>query len=194
VSVPAKPPVPRLETERLVLRLPAPREAARMAAFALANREHLGRWEPIRAADHFTREAHHAALVRAGRDARAGRHYRWWIFARAEPKVPLGHVGVSNVVRGAFHSAHLGFALAESAVGRGVMHEALVAVVRCAFDTLGLHRLEANHLPENERSARLLARLGFERTGLAPRYLRIAGEWRDHVQTQLLNDTWTPPR
>lgn len=161
-----------------------------MVAFVVENVEHLRPWEPERPPEHFTLETQRSMLSRAAKDARAERHYRWWIFGKDDPKRALGHLGVSNVVRGAFQSAHLGFALGASAVGSGTMHEALVAVVGCAFETLGLHRLEANHLPENDRSARLLARLGFERTGLAPRYLRIAGAWRDHVQTQRIHDAW----
>jgi ribosomal-protein-alanine N-acetyltransferase len=72
------------------------------------------------------------------------------------------------------------------------MREALQAVVAHAFDELRLHRLEANHLPENERSARLLARLGFARIGFAPNDLFIDGAWRDHVLNQLLNPGFDP--
>ena len=57
---------------------------------------------------------------------------------------------------------------------------------RYSFDELGLHRIMANHQPENERSARLLERLGFEREGYARSYLHIAGAWRDHVLTALV--------
>jgi ribosomal-protein-alanine N-acetyltransferase len=67
------------------------------------------------------------------------------------------------------------------------MREALGAAIDHAFGVLQLHRIEANYRPENERSGALLARLGFERIGYAPRYLFIDGEWRDHVQTQRLN-------
>lgn len=190
MSRPDEPPeaVPTLETERLVLRLPTAREARAVLSFVRENEEHLRPFEPVRPAEHFTLAFHRAALARAARDASADRHYRWWLFGKDAPARAIGNVGVSNVARGAFQSAHLGFALAAEAQGKGLMHEALEAVVRCAFGELNLHRLEANHLPDNARSARLLARLGFERIGLAPRYLRIAGQWRDHVQTQRTNE------
>jgi ribosomal-protein-alanine N-acetyltransferase len=67
------------------------------------------------------------------------------------------------------------------------------AIVRGAlqsFDTLGLHRLEAGTLVRNVRSQRVLEKNGFVRFGLAPRFLRIAGQWQDHVLFQLLNDDW----
>lgn len=63
------------------------------------------------------------------------------------------------------------------------MHEALEAGLAWAFGELDLHRVMANHLPRNQRSARLLQRLGFEREGYARDYLRIAGQWEDHVLT-----------
>jgi ribosomal-protein-alanine N-acetyltransferase len=63
------------------------------------------------------------------------------------------------------------------------MDEALAAGLDWAFGELGLHRVMANYLPRNERSGRLLARLGFEREGYAREYLKIAGRWEDHVLT-----------
>jgi ribosomal-protein-alanine N-acetyltransferase len=73
------------------------------------------------------------------------------------------------------------------------MTRAVAVVVEHAFEALGLHRVMANYLPENTRSARLLQRLGFETEGVARRYLLIAGEWRDHVLTARVNDAWALP-
>ena len=67
------------------------------------------------------------------------------------------------------------------------MSETLIAAIGFVFEELDLHRIMANHLPDNERSARLLARLGFEREGFAKSCLKIDGRWRDHVLTSLLN-------
>lgn len=47
----------------------------------------------------------------------------------------------------------------------------------------GLHRIMANYCPENVRSGKLLARLGFEQEGLARDYLYLNGRWRDHILT-----------
>jgi ribosomal-protein-alanine N-acetyltransferase len=96
-------------------------------------------------------------------------------------------------VRGAFHCAHLGFGLDGTLEGRGYMREALEAIIAHAFGSMRLHRIEANHQPQNLRSAALLRRLGFVPTGYARDYLLIAGEWRDHVQTALINPSWRRP-
>ncbi|MGY1621452.1 GNAT family N-acetyltransferase [Geodermatophilus sp. SYSU D00965] len=100
----------------------------------------------------------------------------------------VGRVTVSNVVRGPLQSGNLGYWVAEEAGGRGVATAAAAAMVGIAFGEAGLHRLEAGTLVDNLASQRVLERNGFERIGLARRYLRIAGEWRDHVLFQRLAD------
>ena len=66
------------------------------------------------------------------------------------------------------------------------MTAAVRAVVPFVFDSLELHRLEAACLPSNTASMRLLERVGFKREGLARQYLRINGDWCDHVLYALL--------
>ncbi len=108
--------------------------------------------------------------------------------ARSAPEGDvLGVVNFSNFVWGYFRACHLGFALDERWQGRGVMREALEASIAYVFDELGLHRVMANHLPTNERSARVLRAMGFVPEGYARDYLFIRGAWRDHVLTALTN-------
>jgi len=116
-----------------------------------------------------------------------GRGYRFYGFKDGELVLDLG---LSNVVRGAFQAAHLGYRTAQAHEGQGLMTEALEAVVGYAFDTLNLHRLMANYQPWNVGSGRVLEKVGFEREGLAKDYLFINGQWRDHVLTALVNDNW----
>jgi len=105
----------------------------------------------------------------------------------------MGYVNLSNIVRGAFQACYVGYGLAEESVGRGLMTEALRAVIDFAWGTLKLHRVMANYLPENERSAKVLAGLGFEVEGYAKKYLYIDGRWQDHVLTALTNEKWSAP-
>lgn len=126
-------------------------------------------------------------LVAQRRLWKQGRAYRFYGFAGDELVLDLG---LTNVTRGAFQAAHLGYRTALAHQGQGLMSEAVAAVVGFAFETLDLHRLMANHLPENRASARVLEKCGFRREGLARDYLLIEGEWRDHVLTALTNPGW----
>ena len=101
----------------------------------------------------------------------------------ADEQTILATFTFANVIRGAFQACHLGYGVAAHMQGQGLMREVLEAGIAWAFGELGLHRVMANYLPRNERSAKLLAQLGFEREGYARRYLQIAGVWEDHVLT-----------
>jgi ribosomal-protein-alanine N-acetyltransferase len=101
-----------------------------------------------------------------------------------------GVINVSEIVLGAFCSAYLGYYAFVPYAGHGYMRQGLVEVIRLAFGKLNLHRLEANIQPTNERSIRLVKSLGFEREGYSPRYLKIAGRWRDHERWAVRTETW----
>ena len=95
--------------------------------------------------------------------------------------VLVGQVTVGNVVRGALNAAYVGYWLAESHAGRGIMPTALAMIVDHCFGPVGLHRIEANVRPENDASRRVVAKLGFREEGLRLRYLYIDGAYRDHI-------------
>jgi ribosomal-protein-alanine N-acetyltransferase len=100
-------------------------------------------------------------------------------------------VTVSGIIWGAFKSGYLGYKLDQSAVGRGLMREALAAVIRHLFETAGLHRVEANIMPRNQRSLQVVKSLGFVNEGLARDYLQINGVWEDHLHMVLLSKEQT---
>lgn len=100
----------------------------------------------------------------------------------------VGVINLNEIVAGSFQSAYLGYYGMSSFSRQGLMTEALRAAVSFAFGDLGLHRLEANIQPENIASIVLVRRLGFQKEGFSPRYLRINGQWRDHERWALLAD------
>jgi ribosomal-protein-alanine N-acetyltransferase len=182
---------PSLTTARLFLRVPTPDDAGALLKFVTENREHLASWEPARDETHFTEGFWTEHLRSTTEQVAAGRELPFIILHREAPESPIvGRCRFSQIVMGPFQAAYLGYALDRSLVGRGFMYEALTAAVGHVFNDLNLHRIMANHVPENDRSARLLDRLGFQREGFAPSYLRIDGHWRDHVLTALTNPHW----
>lgn len=176
-----------LSTERLRV-VPADAGlAGAVTEYNRTNREHLQPWNPLATHDTFREEAVRASLVRNMDERNAGRRYDYAIFLLDDPSVMIGQIALSNVVRGVFQACHLGYGLAATAQGKGYMTEALRAVIRFAFDQLRLHRLMANYMPRNERSAAVLRRLGFVVEGTAKDYLFINGRWEDHILTSLTN-------
>lgn len=103
----------------------------------------------------------------------------------------VGVVNLSEIVRGFFQSAYMGYYAVAGMNGRGLMSEAVGLVVKHAFSELVLHRVEANIQPGNEPSRALVKRLGFRLEGYSPRYLRIGGEWRDHERWAILSEDWS---
>ena len=97
-----------------------------------------------------------------------------------------GVVNISNIVRGLFQSAYLGYYAFAGFERQGLMREGLAAAVRHAFGPLKLHRLEANIQPGNIASIALARSCGFALEGYSPRYLKIGGRWRDHERWAII--------
>ena len=177
-----------LRTDRLLLRLPEPALAPALSAYYQRNAEHFAPYCPRRPPGfHAVDSWRERALVQR-QASLAGYGLHLLLFrARGPADEILGDVNFTNIIRGAFQAAYLGYELDHAHVGQGLMAEALRASIAHVFQQLNLHRLMANHVPSNERSGRLLRRLGFSVEGYARDYLLIDGVWKDHVLTSLLN-------
>ena len=92
----------------------------------------------------------------------------------------VGVININNIVRGSFLSASLGYYIGQPYLGKGYMQTAMQQLIDYAFNTQGLHRLEANIQPENTRSLNFVKRTGFVYEGLSKNYLYLSGQWRDH--------------
>jgi len=175
---------PVIDTPRLRLSLLEPVDAPRVRAYVERNREHFRPWDPPRP-EHFYTDAYwHEKLENAVPDLQEERAIRLWAVRRDATSGPLiGTVNFTRLARGPFQCTGLGYSLDQQAVGHGFMQEALRAAIAWMLDEHGFHRIEANYRPENVRSGRVLAALGFVIEGLAREYLMIDGAWRDHVLT-----------
>jgi [ribosomal protein S5]-alanine N-acetyltransferase len=172
-------------------RLLSPDDVPELTALAVANREFLAPSSPSTSDAFYTESGQHALVVEA-----LSKH----ALGLAHPAVIVdvdgaiaGRINLNGITRGAAQFASVGYWVAQSRNGRGVATAALARTLDVAFGELALHRVQGETLPENRASQAVLERNGFERFGFAPRFLRIAGQWRDHVLYQRVNDAWTPP-
>jgi [ribosomal protein S5]-alanine N-acetyltransferase len=178
-----------LHTERLVLRTIDDTFAARCLDYVVRNREFFSAWNPLVDETFYTLEFQ-AQKLRIERELLAqDRAVRLWLFKkedRAHEQI-IGDLACSNIVRGAFQSCHLGYKIDGAAINSGYMTEALARAIRFAFADMRLHRIEANIMPRNVRSIRVVEKLGFINEGMSRKYLKIAGVWEDHIHYVLLN-------
>lgn len=180
---------PYLQDQDQILRLPESADIPALLDYHLRNREALAPFSPRRGENFYRADYWHAQLALDHSHFDQARSCRLCLFD-ADDRTLIGEVNLSNLVPYPFYAATLGYSLDPAHWGRGRMKRALTLALDYLFAHFNLHRIMANHLPDNERSARLLQGLGFEREGYARDYLLIDGVWRDHVLTALTRDDW----
>jgi ribosomal-protein-alanine N-acetyltransferase len=102
----------------------------------------------------------------------------------------IGAINLSQIFRGGFQNAYLGYYIGAPYAGQGYMTQGLQLVLRHSFEDLKLHRLEANIQPVNTASIALVKGAGFTREGYSRRYLKVCGRWRDHERWALIAEDW----
>jgi ribosomal-protein-alanine N-acetyltransferase len=182
---------PRLVTARLEIRLGTPGDAPIIAGFFSDSASYLVRVQTPRPPAWSTEAFWRTEVERLRREYEADRDCQLFLFPRADRPRVCGQIHLFTFVRGAFQACTCGYAVREEDQGKGLMTEALSAVVDFAFGPLNLHRIMANVRPDNTRSRRLLRRLGFVEEGYAKSYLLQNGVWTDHVLTAKTNDGWS---
>ncbi len=165
----------------MTIRLVTPDDAAELAALYAANREFLAPFEPVRPDSFFTADGQRERLAL---QLEGGTHP----FAILDGDTIAGTINVFHIIRESLQSCTIGYWIDRARNGRGLATAAVEDVVAYAFGELELHRVEAATLTDNVASQRVLEKAGFERIGVARRFLRINDEWRDFVLFQRVAD------
>jgi ribosomal-protein-alanine N-acetyltransferase len=165
--------------DRIFLRALQRQDGEALLALRLRNRSFLQAWEPIRPDSRFTLQGCLEQIESAQREWQQDKAYAFGIFLRDDQRL-IGRVALSNVVRGAWQNATIGYFMDEQHNGKGFMTEAVKQAVAFAFTEAGLHRVQAAVMPRNVGSIRVLEKAGFRYEGLSLRYLQINGVWEDH--------------
>jgi ribosomal-protein-alanine N-acetyltransferase len=171
---------PKIETERMTLRLPAHQDYRQWAALRSISSDHLLQWEPVRAPDHLTRKAFTNRVYWAGRAEAQGTALALMLIRRSD-NLLIGAITLDNIRRGPVQAGTLGYWIGAPFARQGYMREAIQALVHHAFQVMDLSRIEAACLPENAPSRGVLEKSGFKYEGVAQSYLQINGRWRNHV-------------
>ena len=174
-----------IQAGRVLLRPPSRRDVRKWLTLRSASRSFLEPWEPKWPKDALTRKAFFRRLRTYAIHTNSDTAYIFLIF-RKEDRALLGSISINDVRRGVAQSCSIGYWIGENYSRKGYMSEALSALLPFIFHRLKIHRIEAACLPQNNASRVLLNKIGFHEEGCVRRYLKINGQWQDHVLFSLL--------
>ncbi len=175
-----------LKTPRLIVRQGRQADIPAIVAFHKKNKWYHRPFEPTRPRTFYTNAFWRNAL-------RRDRGLKFFLFPKESSRI-IGLISFSNMIQGPFQSTDLGYMLDKEFQGQGLMTESLRATIQFVFKELNFHRVAAGYLPKNNRSARVLKRLGFKRYGKERAYLQIEGRWQDHILVSFINPHWKPTK
>ena len=175
------------ETRRLVLKVLDSTSAEQVLKYFLRNKSFLKKWEPAKGRNYYTLDYQREMLDKEWKEIQDKSMLRLWIFKKEEPDNVIGSVSFTRIIRGPFLSCYLGYRLDNNEINKGYMTEAVKKGIDIIFREYKLHRVEANIMPENKASLRIVEKLGFHYEGLAVKYLKINRRWEDHMHMVLIN-------
>jgi len=156
----------------------------------------LRQWEPSLPPGHADASTDRRAFAaRCGareRERQLGTGYGFGLFVAETPttRAFAGEINISSIQRGPFQNAYVGYWIDENRAGEGLVPEALVVLLRFAFEDLGLHRVQVAIIPRNTPSRRVVQKVGLREEGVAERYLEINGVWEDHLRHAITAEEW----
>ena len=171
----------RLRSKRVYLRAPEPEDCDSLVSLYRSSRQHFRGF----AHSDYSRERFELMQLDSAKDSNEN-----FLICRTDDNAIIGTLNFSQIFRGSFQNAYLGYQLFAGYTGNGYMTEAVAIALRYAFNDLGLHRIEANVQPVNKASVAVLLRSGFTKEGFSKRYLKINGRWRDHERWAILKEDW----
>jgi ribosomal-protein-alanine N-acetyltransferase len=193
--VPASPVRRAIEVGSIVyLRRPTASDRAEFVQLRRTNRRHLEQWEPIpRGVNAFTPIELNKAFDRELKLRRTRTDERFLICLVQTGEI-AGKISISGIHRGPLQECRLGYWIGRQFARRGCTTEAVALACRHAFQTLGLHRVEANMQPRNHASRAVVRSNGFSQEGYSPRYLFIRSRWVDHERWAINLEDWMTSR
>ncbi|EJB1797693.1 GNAT family N-acetyltransferase [Vibrio parahaemolyticus] len=176
-----------IDTERTRIEVMSKKHASSMLTYQLENREHLAPWSPLRTDEFYTLDNWLSQCEASESAFEKGSEVKFVALDKDTDEI-VGVCSFTGIARGVFQACFLGYSIAKKFEAQGYMTEILQASISYMFDVVGLNRVMATYMPNNIASEKVLLKLGFEKEGLARKYLKIAGKWEDHTLTSKLNE------
>ncbi|MEG1257274.1 GNAT family N-acetyltransferase [Clostridium sp.] len=167
-----------VEGEKVHIKVLTSEDAEDLRAYYIRNRKFLSNFEPHRDESFYSVEVQKQSIIENYKEfiKEAGAHFGIY----KDDKL-IGRIRLYNIVQGVFKSGFIGYSIDQKCQGNGYMKEAVNLVLKYAYEDLGLHRIEATTLVENEKSQNVLKACEFSELGVCKEYLYINGKWRDHI-------------
>lgn len=182
-----------LTTKNLVLAFPSQNDLTAINEFEMRNKNHLANWEPTIYSNSKNTALNLIPQNRLAdwiKECEEGISARFFIRPKAASDLIIGFCNFTQIFHGPFQACYLGYKIDHEYQGKGFMFEALKTAINYVFEELKMHRIMANYMPSNIRSAKLIHRLRFEIEGYAKNYLMINGQWEDHILTAMSKERW----
>ncbi len=177
----------KLIIDDIVLKGPDIKFAVPLLDYHERNKNHFSPWIPIPKKEFYTLTKQEEILIDQISLQAERRALRFYISSHVQPERIIGDISFSNIIWGAFKACHLGYKIDYSECGKGIATKAISGAIQFVFSQLQLHRIEANVIPKNIASIRVLEKCQFKNEGLAEKYLHINGVWEDHLRYYLIN-------
>lgn len=178
---------PLIETERTNIYITRPDMAETLLNYKIKNKTYLEIYEPERDPSYYTLSDTLERIINMQKDMHDKKCLSLIAMPKGSQKM-IASINFTNFIYGAFQACYLGYSIDQDYEGQGIMFEITQAAIDHVKENFKIHRIMANHLVDNHRSANLLKRLGFEKEGYARAYVRINGKWQDHILNALVFD------
>ncbi len=175
---------------RVALRAPKPSDAKQIVEMLAVSQKFHERWNPPLKPDDLELPAMRKRILEQRRLFKADRDYKM-VFTLGAKGPVIGRVTLSQVYRGLFQNAYLGYFIDGRYKQQGLTSEAVRLALDMAFGPLGLHRIQAAIMPHNQASLALIRKIGLRYEGKAERYLKLDGAWQDHLFFAITAEEWS---
>lgn len=177
-------------TDRLTLTILHPNDADKVLAFYEKNKEHFEPWEPERDPNFYSLPYQRLSLSIEYNLMLQSKLLRYWVFLKEDPHTIIGSVNFYNIIKGSYYTCQLGYKFDSAHTGKGYAFESIQAAMQMLFTDHKIHRIEANIMPDNNRSIHLIEKLGFSYEGLSKSSIHINNNWEDHARYAYINTTF----